>query len=269
MKRITSPDNPVIKEIRKLHSKKGRQEAGLFFFEGIKLLEEAANSGVSIDKILVSDSFLEKHRLETYIPDFLLKDIERFNLPDTLFSKISESVTPQGVLAVARQMEYSVDEVLKTENPMLVYLQDLQDPGNLGTILRSADAAGASAVLLSPGSVELYNPKVIRGAMGSVFHFPILEEQSSTVLEMLKKKGIRLAATLLEESTISLYEADLAGPLCIIIGNESAGLPESVSHLADLKVKIPMAGKAESLNAGVAASVILFEALRQRGRYGQ
>ncbi len=264
MKRIISAENLIIKEVNRLHAKKGRQETGLFFFEGIKLLEEAINSDIAVERILVSDGFLEKHRLEEYLPDFLLNKIEVLNLSDSLFLKISESVTPQGVLVVARQMNYSMDSVLKVGNPLLVYLHDLQDPGNLGTILRSADAAGASGVLLSPGTVELYNPKVIRGAMGSVFHLPVLENQGIFALELLKKKGFRLIASLLEEGTQPLYEVDLTGPTCLVIGNESAGLPESISHLADRKVKIPMKGKAESLNAGVAASVMLFEGLRQR-----
>ena len=187
---------------------------------------------------------------------------------DEVFARMSDTQSPQGVLAVLKQPGYTLEQILDggKKAPLLLLLEHLQDPGNLGTILRSAEGAGVSGVILSADSVDLFNPKVVRSTMGAIFRLPFFyaENFSQTICE-IKKKGIRIFAADLEGSRDYDLE-DYTAPSAFLIGNESRGLSEEAKALADRRIFIPMEGKLESLNAAVSAAVLVYEGARQRRR---
>jgi len=251
--------NHIIKEVKSLSNKKGRMKAQAISLEGWRLVKDALDWGAKIRYFIVSDSFLQKEGL------FLSKmsNIKTVQVPDELFSRISETESPQGILAVAEMPVYNKNEIIKSIDRVIV-LENIQDPGNLGTIIRSADACGFDAVLLSKDSVDPYNPKVIRSTMGSLFHIPVMvEENFSEALDELKSNNFLVAAAHTRDS-LPCWQADLSGKVAIIIGNEGNGLSDKVLELADITVMIPMPGKAESLNASAAASILIYECMRQR-----
>lgn len=181
-----------------------------------------------------------------------------------VFAKMSDTRTPQGVLCVVRRPCYSLELLLRTETPLLMVLEDLQDPGNLGTIIRTAEAAGITGVIMSAGTVDLFNPKTIRATMGSVFRVPFLcVDDLPQIVEKLHQGGISVYAAHLKGK---LYYDDVSflGPTAFLVGNEGNGLAEGTASLADQYLKIPMEGRIESLNAAVAASLFMYEAHRQR-----
>lgn len=220
-------------------------------------------------EVWVSDSFAGAHpELVSSVP----KKAPVYQVPDALFAKISDTETPQGVLAVVRQKTDSLEELLSARNSsdpaeaeLFLLLENLQDPGNLGTILRSSEGAGVTAVILSADSVDRYNPKVIRSTMGAIFRLPVLvTEDLQETIAVLKRSKIRVYAAHLDSESLPYDRADWSGPSAVLIGNESKGLSDAVTACADEKVHIPMLGQVESLNAAVAASLIAFEAARVR-----
>lgn len=187
-------------------------------------------------------------------------------LSDTVFDYAADTRTPQGVLCVVEQMDYTLDDVAKGECPHIVVLDHLQDPGNLGTILRTAEGAGVTGMVMDRECVDIYNPKTIRSTMGSVYRMPFCYAESLTdAVRSLKKRGIRTYAAHLEGRK-DYDEEDYCQPCAFLIGNEGNGLRKEIADLADAYIKIPMAGQVESLNAAIAASVLMFEAGRQRRR---
>ena len=176
----------------------------------------------------------------------------------------SDTQHPQGVMALVRLREAVLEELLQKESPFLVILEDLQDPGNAGTILRTADAAGADGILCSEGTADFFSPKVVRASMGSIFHLPVVRTgQFHEALQALKQRGIMLAAAHLQ-APLSYDQAEYRGGCGILIGNEGNGLREETTSLAQVKISIPQPGRAESLNASVAAGILMYEVVRQR-----
>ncbi|NLL67320.1 MAG: RNA methyltransferase [Clostridiaceae bacterium] len=257
--RITSISNQIIKEVRSLRNKKGRISAQSILLEGYRLVKEAVDSGAEIRYFIVSDSFLAKE-------EFFLSQVSNIRVvqvPDELFGRISETQTPQGIIAVAKVPIYNQKDIIKNASQVIV-LENLQDPGNLGTIIRSADACGFDAVLLSKESADPYNPKVIRSTMGSIFHIPvIIVEDIYQVLDDLKARKVFLAAAHTRDA-LPCWNADMSGNVAIIIGNEGNGLSDMIIEKADRTIMIPMTGRAESLNASAAASMLIYECMRQR-----
>jgi len=191
------------------------------------------------------------------------RKLPAYKVSERVFEKISQVVTPQGILAVVKKRQDQFESLFKTAVPFLVFCDGIQDPGNLGTIIRGADAAGAAGVLLSSGCAELYNQKVIRSTQGSLFHLPILEVgPAKPQIIKLKQKGVKVVAA--DAKGQAYWSAGLSGPLAIVIGNEGAGLSDAVLAICDEVVSIPMPGKAESLNAAMAANILMYEVLRQR-----
>lgn len=240
---IQSEKNKIIKEINALKLKKNRDKLGLFVVEGERLVKEALDIA---DYVVVSESFSSDIKA-----DYVVKD--------SIFNKICDTVTPQGVLAVCKMMknEYKND----IDNPFYIMLENVQDPGNMGTIVRTADAAGADGVFLSKGCVDIYNPKVIRSTMGSLFHLPVYKNMD--LIDVLKDiKVPTIAAHLKGDKTP--YDVDMKNGIVILIGNEGNGLTDELTAVADSLVKIPMPGKSESMNAAVAAAIMIYEAVRQR-----
>lgn len=260
---INSSQNPVVKEVKALKEKKHREAKKLFFIEGIRFVEEALNEKVQINKVLISDHLNEVNGGNDIIRKLEISDFPLYKLPHKLFKEISDTENPQGVLAVLNTKNYTLDDI-RNKNSFFVILDSIQDPGNLGTIIRTADAAGAAAVILSKGCVDVYNPKVLRSTMGSLFHIPVCYDQDIVkVMKEMKSIGIRLCAAHLEGS-IDYFDLGLKEKVALIIGNEANGISEGVKNEADTLVKIPMPGRAESLNASVAAGLLIYEVARNR-----
>ena len=259
---ITSTSNARVKELMRLMKKsRARDEAGVFITEGIRMAEEIPEE--RLERLYVSESFAEKNG------EFLRKTGTEYEvLSDSVFAHISDTKTPQGILAVVRRMEYGFEDILGTPGreaaPHLLVLDNLQDPGNLGTIFRSAEAAGATGIVLSRDCVDIYNPKVIRSTMGAVFRLPFIyvDDLPGTIGRM-KRSGLRIYAAHLEGENAYDRE-DYRGGCAFLIGNEGNGLREETAACADCRILIPMEGRAESLNAAVAASILMFEVSRQR-----
>ena len=255
---ITSTANAKVKDLIKLQkSAKLRREKKLYTAEGLRMFEEVPVS--DLVSVWVSESFAGKHRK-------LLqeKQIRPEILSDTVFAHVSDTKTPQGVLCVLRQKTYTLAEMLKDRAPLLLVLDGLQDPGNLGTILRTAEAAGVTGIVLSDDCVDLYNPKVIRSTMGSVYRVPfVYTEDLPAALKQMQEMGITLYAAHLDGQNTYDKEDYLKGT-AFLIGNEGNGLKRETTEASDRLIRIPMEGRVESLNAAVAASLLMFEAGRQR-----
>lgn len=258
MDMITSTGNQKVKELLHLQKKsKARNQAGVFLAEGSRMVFEAPRK--QLKQLYVSESYYKKHG-EKLAQKGLVPEI----LSDNVFAHVSDTKTPQGILAVVRQMDYKLEDILKKENPHLLVLDNLQDPGNLGTIFRTAEAAGVSGILLSKDCVDIYNPKTIRSTMGAVYRMPFLYlENIIDGIDVLKKDKIRVYAAHLDGEN-SYDEENYCHGTAFLIGNEGNGLRPEAACRADVRVRIPMAGQAESLNAGVASAVLMFEVSRQR-----
>ncbi|MFZ5987502.1 MAG: TrmH family RNA methyltransferase [Bacillota bacterium] len=260
---ISSSQNQVIKEVKSLKEKKHREAKGMFFIEGIRFVEEAVKEGIQINKILVSEQLVNASGGKELLERISIKGYDVFTLPHKLFKEVSDTESPQGVLAVLHTRNYSLMEVYD-DNNFFVILDSVQDPGNMGTIIRTADAAGATAVVVSRGCVDVYNPKVLRSTMGSLFHVPICYcEDTIETLKELRVRGVRLYAAHLE-GKFNYFDLSFKNNIAVIIGNEANGISDEVKDFADILVRIPMIGKAESLNASVAAGILMYEVLRNR-----
>ena len=258
---ISSTANPRVKNIVSLQKKgKERKQQGLFVIEGRKLFEEVLRDAKeAIHEVYVTEAYLEDECRKK-----ALSGISYEVVSDGVMKTMAETMEPQGILATVRIPQYDKKSLLAKEDAVWVALEDLRDPGNLGTVLRTAEAAGVTGVLLSGSSVDMYNPKVVRSTMGAIFRVPhfyaddFLEE-----LEEMKRCGATLyAAHLL--GTQYYDEPEYMGRSVILIGNEANGLSDEAAKKADCLVKIPMEGKAESLNAAVATSLFVYEAYRKR-----
>ncbi len=258
---ITSAQNKYIKQITSLKSKKERDKTKLFVAEGERLVYEIPKD-YNIKYFVLSNNYLNlmnKDRFEKNFPD---KKV--FLISEELFFKISDTVTPQGILAVCEQKDFNKNDIIKKKNPFFILLEKINDPGNLGTLIRTADAAGVDAVFLSSGCVDLYNNKVIRATMGSIFHLPIISNIDFNILiDNLKNNNIDIYGAHLK-GTKYHYEIKLENGCGILIGNEANGLSNEISKKATTLIKIPMLGKAESINASIAGSILIYEAVRQR-----
>lgn len=250
---IDSIHNKIIKEINALKNKKDREKRGLFILEGDRLISEISDEW-TIEYIVVNESY--KGKTDNYNKVYIVSD--------AMFEKISDTVNPQGIMAVCAIKEFDVTNIEHKANPFYVILENVMDPGNMGTIIRTADAAGADGIFLSKGCVDIYNPKVIRATMGSIFHLPIYRNVNvlDIVKEMNSNNIITLAAHLKGDTTP--YALNMKNGCAVIIGNEANGLSEELSNEASNLVLIPMPGKAESMNAGIAAGILIYEAVRQR-----
>lgn len=264
---ITSMSNPQIKYIQQLLKKtKVRREAGLFVVEGWKMFREAPKE--RIEKVYASASFIEENAALLKEKGCLPGTERCQEIEDRIFKALSDTVTPQGILCLIKQREYTLDTLLEEKEgkkPLLMILENLQDPGNLGTIIRTGEGAGVSGVILNKGCVDLYNPKVIRSTMGSVYRVPVVMSDSiqEEVLPVLREKKIRTYAAHLKG--INNYDReDFTRGTAFFIGNEGNGLTEDLTSAADCLIKIPMEGEVESLNAAMAAGILMYETARQR-----
>ena len=253
---ITSTANAQVKNVITLLKKSGeRKKRGLFVIEGIRMFSELPKD--RIEKIYVSLSFLRDN-------EKLLKGYEYETVSDNVFAQMSDTKTPQGVMALVKMLRYDVSDIVKGDMPVVVMLENIQDPGNLGTIMRTAEGAGATGIIMSKDTVDIYNPKTIRSTMGALFRMPfIYVEDMLEAADALKKQNITLMAAHLDGDR-NYYNENLKCPMALMIGNEGNGLTDALTKKADVLVKIPMEGQLESLNAAVSAAIILYEGYRQR-----
>ena len=255
---IPSVNNGQVKNIIQLNQKtKARREQGIFVAEGRKMFGEAPADW--IEKVYVSETLTSDPALMEQV-EKLPYDI----VADSVFRQMSDTQTPQGILTVLRRPSYTLEDILGGKNPLVMVLEDLQDPGNAGTILRTGEGAGVSGVLLTRTCVDITNPKVIRSTMGSVYRMPFLYVESVVSLtQELKKHNIRTFAAHLKGRN-SYDQESYTGGTAFLIGNEGKGLTEEAANSADCLIRIPMCGKVESLNAAMASGILMYEAARQR-----
>ena len=285
---ITSTSNAKVRWLLKLQQKRKMREAeGLFIVEGLKMFEETPKN--RLREIYVSESFYEKHKdelkrsavsiCESEVDQLKAGEstIDKRNLGEArvgesrieilsehVFAHVSDTKTPQGILCVVEMVDYTLEQMLEKKPAHILILEDVRDPGNVGTILRSAEGAGVTGVLLSANCVDMYNPKVIRSTMGSVYRVPFLYVESlKETIANLKEQNICIYATNLEGTEYYADEQYREG-LAFMLGNEAKGLLPETAKLADAQVKIPMQGRVESLNVAIAASIFMFEVCRQR-----
>lgn len=263
---ITSTSNQQIKNIIKLQkSSKSRREQQVFLVEGIRMFREIPAS--RLVKAYVTEEWVEQ------LPAFWEAGRQYETVSSSVLKEISDTQTPQGVLAVVRQQSFQREALLGESEPgagqgtrrlpCVLVLEQIQDPGNLGTIFRTAEGAGVTGIMMSRDTVDIYNSKVVRATMGAIFRMPFYYEESiSEGVNWLKSQGIQCYAAHLNGTC--LYEYDFRGPCCFFIGNEGNGLTEKLTAQADRFIRIPMEGRVESLNAATAAAVLMYEALRQR-----
>jgi len=263
---ISSLQNKFVKSAAGLKQKKHRDELGQFMAEGVRLCEELAASEWQIDTCFFTGSAAQDDRTLRVLDTLRNKGCSLFEVSASVLDKIAETEEPQGIIVIARQRKMSIKELLSlVKVPLIAVLDDVRDPGNAGTIIRTADAAGCNGVIFLKGCADLYAGKTIRATMGSLFHLPVIEGVARSELVAAKQDyGIKLAVTSLTAAQ-RYYEADLTGALALVFGSESQGISAEVTEASQSRIFIPMLGKAESLNVAAAAAVILYEAARQRG----
>ncbi len=244
MQPITSIQNPIVKLAASLHQKKYRDESGLFLIEGEKGVTEAQKHGLEIVHLFTLE-----------------------NSSEQILKKISTTDTPPNIVAVAKQFTYRLEDLFIVKNPLIIALENIKDPGNLGTIIRTAVAAGVSGIILTGETADIFNPKVVRSTAGNLWKLPIIKiEENSKLKEIINNQNsCQIAGTSSYLSGKNYYEADLTPATVIIFGSEAEGMTEEIARQTDFLVKIPINKNVESLNLGVSVGVILFEAVRQRG----
>lgn len=257
---ITSKDNETVKYLKKLKDKKYRDQEKCYVIEGIKLIKEAIQENAKIKLIVICDDCAQDILIQSELKYEIAK-YECAYVTEKIFTTITSVVNPQGILAVIEK-EQNINDIDYTDDLFLV-LDDIQDPGNMGTILRTADSVNLKQIIVSKGSADIYNPKVVRSTMGAIFRLKIIESDDLVkTLKEMKKHKIKIATTSLQTNN-SIYDISYK-KTAIVIGNEANGVSAEVLNLADEKIKIPMLGKTESLNASVATAIVLYEAVRQK-----
>jgi len=260
MRYVTSRQNSRVRELRAAFHAAAPSTRGEVAVEGVHLLEEAIRSGLKLNTVFFSESARERaHKL---LPQ-LSSQCQALLLPNEVFASAVPTETPQGVAAMVQVKSFTFDDVFAPTPALLVIATGLQDPGNLGTIARSAEAFRATGILLGEGTVSPWNWKAVRASSGSLFRMPAVKVKLADALSDAKSRGVRVLATSSHKGTM-IAHVDLSMPIAVIVGNEGGGVPKHVLAQADEIVKIPQSSKVESLNAAIAASVILYEAARQR-----
>lgn len=254
MREIRSKDNKIWKRCEQLTMRKYRDRSGLYLIEGENLLDEAIRNHVRIETVLVREDCQKALPPEAADKAFLLDA--------RLFDKLAQTVTSQGILAVVAKAEIRKEDFIGLPGSNFIVLDRLQDPGNIGTILRTADAAGYRLAILMKGTADVYAPKVVRAATGSLFRMPVVSMASTEELvEFTRAAGKKLTATCLDAQRC-YYDEDLTHDIALVIGNEGSGVAPALIESSELRIKIPMQGNIESLNAAVAAGVLMYEAMR-------
>ncbi len=252
---ITSMSNPTIKNVAKLiKQSKERRKQGTFIVEGVRMFSEIPEEK-HVESFVTMD-FYDKHRQ-------MFEGISYELVADNVMESLSDTKTPQGVISIVKQLSYGIDEICGADVPLIIALENIQDPGNLGTIVRTAEGAGASGIIMSRDTADVYNPKVVRSTMGSIFRVPFLYvDDIAGCIKDLSGKGFNTYSAHLQGT--SFYDFNYMKPTVFVMGNEGNGLTDAVSGATDHKILIPMKGRVESLNVATASTVLMYEAMRQR-----
>ncbi len=257
---IESRENPKVKAAIKARKSPSR---GAFFIEGPNLIEAAFRAGAGLDPVFFTAPFTEKAKGKDLLKE-ISKRAECFEIPERLMASLSGTEAPQGIAAIASCKEVLLEDISFRGMPLLAVSAGIKEPGNLGALIRTADAAGADAVIVLSGSVSPYNGKALRATAGSFFNLPVTGADFKTFQLWLERTGIKLCATL-PDAENSIYETDLKIPLAVCFGEEAHGIGREIIKSADISVRIPILGRAESLNVAASSAVVLYEAIRQRG----
>ena len=251
---ITSRDNKIFKTAMLLKTSKGRNEKNMFLIEGLRLVRDAIKKDADIFCVILKDGTKMDFEVSCPVYTFAPK----------LFAQICDTVTPQGVIAVCNMKKCTLQELVQKKNSCIVMCEELQDPGNIGTIIRTAHAADCTGVVLTKGCCDLYNPKIVRATMSGIFSVGVVRDaQSLVTIEYFKELGYKIVAGALTDDAVDFYCADLKGKCVIVIGNEGNGVKRETLEACDSVLKIPMSNDAESLNAAVAGAVMIYEHYRQ------
>ncbi len=253
-----------LKELLKLKTKKGRKTQKRFLIEGMRLCEEMANSNWEAESVLFTSSFQNSSGGKKLLQKFERKNAKPIPVKPEKIKKLSETVTPQGIIAVAKIKKFSLNELWSEGSNIILALDAIRDPGNVGTLIRTVDAFGIDGVLLSSDTVELYNPKVVRSTMGSIFHLPIFDEVDlEKTIPQLKKRNFKIYGTDAKEGK-DPDKVDFSKKICLLIGSEAEGLNENLLKLSDEIIRIPIFGRAESLNVSIAGGILLYEITKRK-----
>lgn len=256
---ISSTQNPRIKRLLTLQQKSSeRRQSGLFVVEGRRELLKCIAAGYEVESV-----FCKTTEAEQPVVEGVVKGCECFLVSPPVYERIAYRGSTEGVVAIVRARSRRLDELLLSENPLLVVLESVEKPGNLGSVLRSADAAAADAVIVCDPLTDLYNPNLIRASIGACFTLPTVTCTSEDCISFLQAHGIRILTAQLQDSEL-YYSTNMTGPTAIVMGTESTGLTEQWRRAADAHIRIPMLGRLDSLNVSVSAAILLFEAVRQR-----
>ncbi|HTX64129.1 MAG TPA: RNA methyltransferase [Opitutaceae bacterium] len=264
VERITSLQNPRVKELVKLRDRRARDAAGRFLIEGYREVTRALEAGIRPVELYCGPEWYLGENEPALVAAAAKAGAEIVELAKPVFAKVSYRDRPDGLLAVAPQWRRELADLKLKSPPFLLVVEAIEKPGNLGTLLRGADAAGVDAVLVCDPVTDLFNPNVVRSSTGVLFSMPVVVVEGAVIRAWLRDHGIRAVATTPAAETL-YTAADLRGPLALIMGSEQYGLSEFWLKESDLLVRIPMAGRADSLNVAMAAMIALFEAVRQRG----
>lgn len=254
---IESKENNLFKYTKKLKERKNRNKNNQYIIEGFRLIQEAFKAKVNIDYLIVTEDAFE--RIDQFLLHYITEDTKIYKISESLFKELISTEGPQGIIAVINMNSMSLSD----NGDFYLLCDKIQDPGNLGTIIRTSHAAGVQGIILTKGTVDIYNEKTIRSTMGSIFYIPIhYDNENLTLVKQLKEKGFNIVVTSLDTDK-NFFDVDLKGKVLLAVGNEGNGVSSEVFDLANTKVKIPMPGNAESLNVAIAASVIMYEKVRQ------
>lgn len=252
--KISSPKNPIIKHALRVRAGK---EDGLYLIEGPHLLEMALSQGVELKEVFFTEDFASKNK------GLIRESLRLFEITPLILKRLSETKTPQGVVAIVEIKKKMLKELAIKDNSLLVVIDGVSEPGNMGSIIRSSDALGSEGVIVLRGSCEPFSSKSTRASQGSVFNIPIIEAKREKFIEWARGFNIKLIATH-QRAELSIYDIDLRGAVALIFGNESHGISKELLGASSVIVKIPIIGRAESLNVGHTAAICLYEAIRQR-----
>ncbi|AJA47749.1 RNA methyltransferase, TrmH family [Clostridium pasteurianum DSM 525 = ATCC 6013] len=258
MEIIKSKDNTIIKDIKKLQEKKYRNIYNRFIVEGFRFVSEALESNFNVIYVIISESIEEKFE-KIGLNQKIKGSTKIIKVSESILKSICSTDNPQGIAAVVSNREINVDY----DEGFYILADRVQDPGNMGTIIRTANAAGAKGIIVTKGSVDIYNSKTLRSTMGSIFKIPIIIDEDLVHIKEFKEQGFKIVVSSLDTKN-NFYDIDLTGKIIIAVGNEGSGISEEIYGISDVRVKIPMPGNTESLNVGIAAGIMMFEAVRQK-----
>ncbi|HXX58883.1 MAG TPA: RNA methyltransferase [Thermodesulfovibrionales bacterium] len=260
---IASTSNPRVKEAVAVREKRRKYKHEAFLIEGPHLVEMALQSGTSLKRVFFTEEFASLRQRTRLLKELTKHGAEMFRITAHVLSMLSDTEAPQGIIATASYEPSALDTLPVLENPLLVILDGIQDPGNLGTIIRTSDAAGADGVIMLPETCDAFMPKALRSSAGSIFNLPIVYSEAATLIPWLRGKSVCLSVADVKATT-EIYQADLSQPLAFVFGNEAHGVSDILKKEASLLIRIPIFGKAESLNVATSAAICLYEAVRQR-----